>query len=386
MKHAWMNAVAVAALTAGLAAANAQSPGEQKRPEPQAQGQGQSQTPDRSSDQPSAKQERGGQGQSVQGSGSEAKSGAADGQKSGTAQKEDGQKAGTAQKDDASRSTQSEQKGSQQDRKTTQTPDRDSDKRGERAGSGERKDSGTAQSRDRDNQRAGQRDRDDDRADRRDRDERGAGDRDRSAGDRDRDRDRTADDRRDRQGDDRVQFSERERTTIQESIRREKVERTNINVNISIGATIPRSVRLHALPAAIVGINPAYRSYRYVVVHDEIVIINPQTYRVVEVLPYSGSSSVRASRSGGGSRSVQLSTDQRRRILSYARAECDTVLAQPDFQIDIGTRIPERIELCPFEEVLIQEVDVVRPYRYFVVRDEVVLVDPSDHTIVEVIR
>ena len=88
----------------------------------------------------------------------------------------------------------------------------------------------------------------------------------------------------------------------------------------------------------------------------------------------------------GGSRSVQLSTDQRQRILTYARQECDTVLAQPDFRIDIGTRIPERIELCPFEDVVIQEVDVVRPYRFFVVKDEVVLVDPSDHTIVEVIR
>jgi hypothetical protein len=381
MKHAWMNAVAVAALTVGLAAAHAQTAGDQKRPEPQAQGQNQGQTPG-GAGQPSARpqaQDRGGD-QIQTGPGSEAKSETGAAPKAGTAQKE---------KDDATRTTQSEPTGEKQDRQTTQSQDRDSGKRGERTGSSERKDSGTAEKRDRDTQRAGQRDRDDDRADRRDRDERRAGDRDRdrdrASGDRARDRDQRAGDQN-RQGGDRVQFSERERTTIQESIRSEKVERTNINVNVSIGATIPRNVTLHPLPASIVEINPAYRSYRYVVVRDEIVIINPQTYRVVEVLPYSGGSSVRATRSSGGSRSVQLSTDQRRRILSYAREECDTVLAQPDFQIDIGTRIPERIELCPFEDVVIQEVDVVRPYRFFVVRDEVVLVDPTDHTIVEVIR
>jgi hypothetical protein len=374
MKHSWMSAVAVAALTAGLTAAHAQSPNERKRPEPQSQGQGQSPTPSRTSEQPSAKQEKQ-EGAATQGSrevksGSEPQGGAAAAKQSGSAQKEDSRKAGTAQKDDASRSTRSGQGASEQDRKRTQTPDRDSRKPGERTGSQGRDDGATAQSRERDNERAVKRDRDSESAGRRDRD----GDRDRSADDRD----------RDRKGD-RVQFSERERTTIQDSIRREKVERTNINVNISVGATIPRNVTLRPLPAAIVQINPAYRSYRYVVVRDEIVIINPQTYRVVEVLPYSGNSTVRARR-GTGSRSVELSTDQRRRIVTYAREECDTVLAQPDFQIDIGTRIPERIELCPFEEVVIQEVDVVRPYRFFVARDEVVLVDPSDNTIVEVIR
>ena len=385
MRHAWMNAVAVAALTAGIAAANAQSAGEQKQDrEPQAQSQGQS--PGGGAEQPSARpekqersgaQERGGQAQRD----SDAKSGTGEAPKAGAAQKDE--------KDDASRTTQSEPKGSKQDRQT-QTQDRDSDKRGERAGSTEKKDSGTAQTRDRDNQRAGQRDRDDDRANRqdRDRDERRAGDRDRDrdrAGDRDRDRDRTAGDRQDRQGGDRVQFSERERSSIRETISRENVERTNVNINVSIGATVPRNITLRPLPASIIEINPAYRSYRYVVVRDEIVIINPQTYHVVEVVPLSGGSAVRAGR-GSNRASVQLSSEQRRRILTYAQAECDTVLATPEFQISVGTRIPERIELCPFEDVLVREVDVVRPYRFFVVKDEVVLVDPSDHTIVEVIR
>jgi hypothetical protein len=119
-------------------------------------------------------------------------------------------------------------------------------------------------------------------------------------------------------------------------------------------------------------------------VRDEILIINPQTYVVVEVIPVSGSAQARAS--GGARGSVQLSAQQRQRILTYARAECQTVLQEPGFQVGVGIRIPERIELCPFEDVIVQEVGVVQPYRFFVVQNQVVLVDPASHTIVEVVR
>ena len=182
---------------------------------------------------------------------------------------------------------------------------------------------------------------------------------------------------------DRIQVTERERTTIQKSIDVQKA-RVNIDINLNIGSPVPRSVTLYPLPAAIIDINPRWRNYRYVVVRDEIVIINPQTYVVVEVIPVSGSTQARASRETRGS--VQLSAQQRQRILTYARAECETVLQEPGFQVGVGIRIPERIELCPFEDVIVQEVGVVRPYRFFVVQNQVVLVDPTTHTIVEVVR
>jgi hypothetical protein len=83
---------------------------------------------------------------------------------------------------------------------------------------------------------------------------------------------------------------------------------------------------------------------------------------------------------------VTLSTQQRARILSYARDDCATVLTAPEFDIAVGTRIPQQIELCPFEEVVVRDVDIVRPFRFFVVRNQVVLVDPNDYTIVDVIR
>ena len=184
-----------------------------------------------------------------------------------------------------------------------------------------------------------------------------------------------------------VRLSERQETTIRENVLRDRDRfRTNVNFSVSIGATVPRSVRLHALPPSIIAIVPQYRSYRFVVVEDQIVIIEPRTYRVVTVIPAEGRGPARVATGARSSERVQLSGAQRSRILNYARTDCTTVLAQTDFDLAIGASIPQQIELCPFEDTFVSEVSVVQPYRFFIVGNQVVLVDPRDHTIVEVIR
>jgi hypothetical protein len=193
-----------------------------------------------------------------------------------------------------------------------------------------------------------------------------------------------------RTGEGGAKLSERQHTTIQQSFQRERnlnvVSRSNINVSVSIGATIPRSVRLAPLPASIVAIVPQFRSFHYFVVEEEIVIVHPRTFRVVEVIPLRGSGQARVATGSRSTDRVQLSGAQRARILSYAASDCTTVLTQTDFDLAVGATIPQQIELCPFEDTVVSEVSVLRPYRFFLVQDQVVLVDPRDHTIVEVIR
>jgi hypothetical protein len=193
-----------------------------------------------------------------------------------------------------------------------------------------------------------------------------------------------------RTGEGATKLSERQQTNLQQSFQRERnlniVSRSDINVSISIGATIPRSVRLAPLPASIIAIVPQYRGFHYVVVEEEIVIVHPRTFRVVEVIPLPGRGSARVATGARSTGRVQLSSAQRARILSFARSDCTTVLAQTDFDLAIGATIPQQIELCPFEDTVVSEVSVLRPYRFFLVQDQVVLVDPRDHTIVEVIR
>jgi hypothetical protein len=59
---------------------------------------------------------------------------------------------------------------------------------------------------------------------------------------------------------------------------------TNVNFNISVGTRIPREVSYHPLPAEVVTIYPEWRGYNYVLVRDQIIVIDPQTFEIVAVL------------------------------------------------------------------------------------------------------
>jgi hypothetical protein len=63
-----------------------------------------------------------------------------------------------------------------------------------------------------------------------------------------------------------------------------KVSRSSINFNISVGTVVPRTVKFVAVPATLVEIHPAWRGYRYFIVDDEIIIVEPSSFRIVAVL------------------------------------------------------------------------------------------------------
>ncbi|MBP0113947.1 MULTISPECIES: DUF1236 domain-containing protein [Bradyrhizobium] len=83
-----------------------------------------------------------------------------------------------------------------------------------------------------------------------------------------------------------AKLSTEQRTQITSVIREEHVAPvTNVNFSISVGTRIPREgITLHALPSKVVTIYPEWRTYKYVLIRDEIVIVNPDTYEIVAVL------------------------------------------------------------------------------------------------------
>jgi hypothetical protein len=74
-------------------------------------------------------------------------------------------------------------------------------------------------------------------------------------------------------------------TTIKQQTNLKRVSRTEVNFTINVGAVVPRTVGLVVLPAPIVAIVPQFRGYLYIVVDDQLLIIHPQTYEIVMVLP-----------------------------------------------------------------------------------------------------
>lgn len=76
-----------------------------------------------------------------------------------------------------------------------------------------------------------------------------------------------------------------QRTEIRNVIIENKVEPVRPIFSISVGTAVPRTVRLHRLPARVIEIVPQYRDYEYIALADErIIVIDPATYEIVYVL------------------------------------------------------------------------------------------------------
>ena len=84
-----------------------------------------------------------------------------------------------------------------------------------------------------------------------------------------------------------VQLSEDQRSQIKTIVGRGNAPRFsgNVDFDVRVGTKVPRSVHFVALPEDIVRIVPEYRGYDYVLVRDEILIIDPGTLEIVAVIP-----------------------------------------------------------------------------------------------------
>jgi hypothetical protein len=75
------------------------------------------------------------------------------------------------------------------------------------------------------------------------------------------------------------------RTEISSAFKQEKVtEVTNVNFNISVGASIPSTVRFYPLPARIVTIYPEWRGYDFILVRGQYIVVRPKTHEVVYII------------------------------------------------------------------------------------------------------
>jgi hypothetical protein len=174
--------------------------------------------------------------------------------------------------------------------------------------------------------------------------------------------------------------STQQQTRISQSISRLNVQPlSNVNFSVAVGTVIPRNVRLQTLPADIVQIVPQYRGYNFVVVRDEIVIVEPSTLRIVSVLPRSGS------RVATTKSRVKFSDKERAVIRQHARSSREGVTtgSTARAQMRAGDRIPDTVEIREFPETIYREVPTVREYRYIDMDNRSYLIEPRGRTIIE---
>jgi hypothetical protein len=82
-----------------------------------------------------------------------------------------------------------------------------------------------------------------------------------------------------------AKLSTEQRTKITTVIKQQHIAPvTNVNFSISVGTRVPRDVTFHPLPAEIVTVYPDWRGYEFILVRDQIVVIDPSSLEIVAVI------------------------------------------------------------------------------------------------------
>jgi hypothetical protein len=180
-----------------------------------------------------------------------------------------------------------------------------------------------------------------------------------------------------------------QRTRISTSISKLNVAPiNNVNFSLSVGTVVPRDVRFQPLPADVVEILPQYRGYSFLVVRDDIVIVDPSTYKIVDVLPRAGRSTAAAP--APASHKVTFSDRDREVIRKHARStrieQRTTGSSTASTRVRIGDRLPESVEVRSFPEEVYRESPRLREYRFIERENRTYVVEPRERTIIEEIE
>jgi hypothetical protein len=85
-----------------------------------------------------------------------------------------------------------------------------------------------------------------------------------------------------------VSLNEQQRTQIRETVinSRSAPRVSNVDFSVNVGTVVPRGhIHLVRVPETLIRIEPRWRHYLYFVFNNEIVIVEPRTMRIVQVLP-----------------------------------------------------------------------------------------------------
>jgi len=75
-----------------------------------------------------------------------------------------------------------------------------------------------------------------------------------------------------------------QRTKITTAIKQHKVQPAHLDISVHVGVHIPARVHYYPLPAEVVAVYPEWRGYDYILVGDQIVIIDPSSRAIVFII------------------------------------------------------------------------------------------------------
>jgi Protein of unknown function (DUF1236) len=182
----------------------------------------------------------------------------------------------------------------------------------------------------------------------------------------------------------RLQISEQQRTTIHKTMLEDRsVNRvTRVNIIINVGSRIPRNIRLAMLPASVISIVPEYRSYRYFVVDDQICIVEPNTYEIVELITVSENSAARTGHPDAGR--LVLTDEERAILLREIDMAGDSTLGLGT--LAEGADVPRDVNVRVFPATIVQKIPNLKDYKFFTAENRIAIVDPRGSKVETVVE
>ena len=159
----------------------------------------------------------------------------------------------------------------------------------------------------------------------------------------------------------------------------------NVNFAINVGTVVPSSIRFYPVTRAMIDVYPQFRGYHFMVVNEEIVIVEPRSRKIVQVIPHQG---------GGGQATLRsklkLSDKQRNVIRSSVRRPGTSTTTTGssttvEKEITIGDTLPDTVVIERFPDTVYREVPSIRTYQYITRDRGVYVVDPRERRVIDLI-
>ena len=84
-----------------------------------------------------------------------------------------------------------------------------------------------------------------------------------------------------------AKLSTEQRTKITTVFKQQKVERveaSKLNISINVGTRVPSTVKYHPIPQEVIVIYPEWRGFDYILVGNQIVVLDPRSHEIVAIL------------------------------------------------------------------------------------------------------
>jgi hypothetical protein len=165
----------------------------------------------------------------------------------------------------------------------------------------------------------------------------------------------------------------------------------------TVGATVPGWVQVYGVPAEIVAIYPEFTGDEFVVVGDDIVVMEPVSRRIVAMISRTSNAAVAVlaeplATTGSSTTGLASVPEERVRLTRAQIATIRTVLRDRACRYErpsdffIGSLMPAAAPVCAFPERVIAAVPEIGDFRYITRRNAVVVVDPANDRVVTVLR